>query len=170
MSRAPSQDLRTRVLTAIAGGLSCRQAALRFGVSAASAIRWRALGRTQGDARLKALGGDRRSGRVEAQADVILGLVEATPISRWRKSGGNWRPLGSASAWRCFGASSTDASDHAQKKTAHATEQDRPNALKQRHAWFERQPDLDPARLVCVSAGVCAPIGAGVTPQTIELA
>ncbi len=64
MSRALSQDLRTRVLTAIAGGLSCRQAARRFGVSAASAIRWRVLERTQGDARPKALGGDRRSGRV----------------------------------------------------------------------------------------------------------
>lgn len=79
MSKALSQDLRTRVLTAIAGGLSCRQAALRFGVSAASAIRWRALERRQGDARPKALGGDRRSGRIEAQAGLILGLVEVTP-------------------------------------------------------------------------------------------
>ncbi len=79
MSKALSQDLRIRVLAAIAGGLSCRQAALRFGVSAASAIRWRALERLQGDARPKALGGDRRSGRIEAQAAFILGLVEATP-------------------------------------------------------------------------------------------
>ena len=79
MSKALSQDLRTRVLATIAGGLSCRQAALRFGVSAASAIRWRALERTQGDARPKALGGDRRSGRIEAQAGFILDLVEATP-------------------------------------------------------------------------------------------
>ena len=79
MSKALSQDLRTRVLAAIAGGLSCRQAAVRFGVSAASAIRWRALERVQGDARPKALGGDRRSGRIEAQAAFILGLVAATP-------------------------------------------------------------------------------------------
>ena len=35
-----------------------------------------------------------------------------------------------------------------QKKRAQATEQDRPDVLKQRHAWFEGQPDLDPARLV----------------------
>ena len=79
MSKALSQDLRTRVLAAIAGGLSCRQAAVRFGVSAASAIRWRALERVQGDARPKALGGDRRSGRIEAQAAFILDLVAATP-------------------------------------------------------------------------------------------
>ena len=73
MSKALSLDLRTRVLAAIAGGLSCRQAAQRFGVSASSAIRWRGLERRQGDARPKALGGDRRSGRIEARAGLILG-------------------------------------------------------------------------------------------------
>lgn len=79
MSKALSLDLRTRVLGAIGEGLSCRQAALRFGVSPSSAIRWRALERTQGDAKPKALGGDRRSGRIEAQAKLILSLVEARP-------------------------------------------------------------------------------------------
>ena len=54
MSKALSLDLRTRVLAAIAGGLSCRHAAQRFGVSASSAIRWRALECIQGDARPKA--------------------------------------------------------------------------------------------------------------------
>lgn len=79
MSKALSLDLRTRVLAAVGGGLSCRQAALRFGVSASSAIRWRARERAQGDARPKALGGDRRSGRIEAHAGLILSLVEETP-------------------------------------------------------------------------------------------
>ena len=79
MSKALSLDLRTRVLAAIAGGLSCQQAAQRFGVSASSAIRWRALECIQGDARPKALGGDRRSGRIEARAGLILALVEETP-------------------------------------------------------------------------------------------
>jgi hypothetical protein len=45
-------------------------------VSAASAIRWRALERKQGDARPKPLGGDRRSGRIEGHAALILALVE----------------------------------------------------------------------------------------------
>ena len=79
MSKALSLDLRTRVLSAIAGGLSCRKAAERFGVSACSAIRWRARAQEQGDARPKPLGGDRRSGRVEAHATLILALVEETP-------------------------------------------------------------------------------------------
>jgi transposase len=79
MSKALSLDLRSRVLAAIAGGLSCRRAAARFGVSASSAIRWRTLEREQGDAKPKALGGDRRSGRIEAHAGLILALYEETP-------------------------------------------------------------------------------------------
>jgi transposase len=42
------------------------------------------------------------------------------------------------------------APDHAQKKTGHAAEQDRPDILKRRWAWFEQQPDLDPDRLVFI--------------------
>ena len=79
MSKALSVDLRERVVAAIEGGLSCHRAAKRFGVSASSAIRWRALERRQGDVRPGPLGGDRRSGRIEAQADLILGLIEAKP-------------------------------------------------------------------------------------------
>lgn len=78
MSTPLSLDLRARVLAAISGGLSCRQAAARFGVSAASAIRWRALERSQGDARPKAMGGDRRSERLEAHAATIHALVAET--------------------------------------------------------------------------------------------
>jgi transposase len=40
--------------------------------------------------------------------------------------------------------------DHAQKKTAHASEQERPDVLKRREAWFAEQLDLDPARLVFI--------------------
>jgi transposase len=39
---------------------------------------------------------------------------------------------------------------HTEKKTAHAAEQDRPDILSQRHAWFDAQPDLDPDRLVFI--------------------
>jgi transposase len=42
------------------------------------------------------------------------------------------------------------AADHAQKKTAHAAEQDRPDILKRRETWFESQLDLDPQHLVFV--------------------
>jgi transposase len=40
--------------------------------------------------------------------------------------------------------------DHAQKKSAHAAEQDRPDLLRRRKAWFGDQTDLDPERLVFI--------------------
>ena len=76
MARALSQDLRDRVVGAIEGGLSCRAAAARFGVAAATAIRWRQLVLRHGRAVARKQGGDKRSGRIEAHADFLLGLVE----------------------------------------------------------------------------------------------
>jgi transposase len=80
MSKALSVDLRERVVRAVAAGASCRAAAARFGVSASSAIpRWCARVRTTGSVVPGALGGDRRSGRIEAHAPQILELVAGTP-------------------------------------------------------------------------------------------
>src|SRR5579863_5145901 len=77
MARSLSVDLRRRVVEAIAGGLSCRAAAQRFGVSASSAIRWRAQERREGDVTPKRQGGDRHSQRIEAHAELILSAVAA---------------------------------------------------------------------------------------------
>jgi transposase len=75
MSKALSLDLRVRALAAVAGGMTHRAAGERFGVSAASISRWRAREREQGDARPKALGGDRRSQRIDAHKDRILAAL-----------------------------------------------------------------------------------------------
>jgi transposase len=79
MARALSVDLRDRVVAAIESGLSRRQAAVRFGVSAASAIRWHQLAVQHGTPAPKRQGGDRRSARIEDHADLILSAWEATP-------------------------------------------------------------------------------------------
>jgi transposase len=79
MSKALSVDLRVRVLAAVGEGASHRAVAARFGVSAASVSRWRALERETGGVRPGPLGGDRRSGRIEAQAALIRELLAATP-------------------------------------------------------------------------------------------
>ena len=79
MATALSNDLRRRVLAAVDGGLSCRRAAERFGVSASSAIRWNDRRRREGNFDSKALGGDRRSGRIEAHGELIVSLVDETP-------------------------------------------------------------------------------------------
>jgi transposase len=106
MSRALSLDLRSRVLAAVAVGLTHRAAGERFGVSAASVSRWRALERRQGDARPKALGGDRRSGRIEGHAALILGLVDDRPdITLMEIKGALTREgvgVGIATLWRFF--------------------------------------------------------------------
>jgi transposase len=78
MSKPLSLDLRERVVAAVCGGMSRRQAAERFGVSAASAVRWCALERETGSAKAKPQGGDRHSHRIEAQADLIMSLVDKT--------------------------------------------------------------------------------------------
>ncbi|AWV20120.1 Transposase (plasmid) [Roseomonas mucosa] len=76
MSKALSVDLRERVVAAVVAGASCRAAAARFGVSASSAIRWRALSREAGSVAPGPLGGDRRSAHIEAHAALILALME----------------------------------------------------------------------------------------------
>lgn len=79
MTKALSLDLRMRVLTAVAEGASHEAAAARFGVSSASVSRWRALERIQGDARPAPQGGDRRSWQIEAEAALILQMLEDRP-------------------------------------------------------------------------------------------
>ena len=79
MPKPLSIDLRSRVLSAVDAGLSCRQSAERFGVSASSAIRWAALRRTAGDARPKPQGGDRLSHKTEAHADLIHAALDEVP-------------------------------------------------------------------------------------------
>ena len=81
MAKPLSMDLRERVLACIGGGVSGRQAAERFGVSAASVSRWRTREREQGDAQPRAQGGDRKSHRIDAHQATIMALLEASPIS-----------------------------------------------------------------------------------------
>jgi transposase len=79
MARALSVDLRERVVSAIADGLSCRAAAAQFRVSVASAVRWAAQARGSGTVAPKPQGGDRRSARIEAHASLILETLAQTP-------------------------------------------------------------------------------------------
>jgi transposase len=85
MPRALSADLRERVLAAIEAGSSCRQAAERFGVGIATAIRWQARFRAEDVVAAKPMGGDQRSGRIEAHAEVILQACEAQPQAYLRE-------------------------------------------------------------------------------------
>ncbi|PRX02268.1 UNVERIFIED_ORG: transposase [Martelella mediterranea] len=74
MTRAFSNDLRSRVLDASRDGMSARSAAARFGIGVSTAIAWIASAR-QG--RLTPEKQGRRGGsRLDAHEDYIIGLIE----------------------------------------------------------------------------------------------
>jgi len=77
MAKPLSEDLRSRLIAAVNGGMSRRAAAKRFGVGAATAIRWVRAWRATGTTRAIPQGGDKRSHRIEAYREVILGAIEA---------------------------------------------------------------------------------------------
>ena len=79
MAQYRSEDLRIRVIRAIEAGMSRNAAARRFGVSIASAVRWMDEYLRTGGMAPKPRGGDRRSGRIEAQADLLMQAIEDVP-------------------------------------------------------------------------------------------
>ena len=148
MSRALSLDLWVRVLAAVADGASHRAVALRFGVSAASVSRWRRRPAEPGNPAPKALGGDRRSGRIEQLRERNLGVLADQPdltIEELR------RALAALGLRFGFGTLHRFLVRHRmtrKKKTGHAREQDRPDLHQCRQAWAGTPAHLDPARLV----------------------
>ena len=68
---ALSMDIREKVMKAIAGGMSRRQAAARFDIGPATAVRWAKRVETSGSVAPSKMGGDRRSQRIEAHAEFI---------------------------------------------------------------------------------------------------
>ena len=167
MSKALSLDLR--VLAAVAGGSTHREAAERFGVSAASVSRWRTREREQGNPRPKAPEGARRRSPLGTHRGAFRGRLR-----RARAGGRPHAPGGAPHAGRTGSrlrlrndpAFLRPPRDHAQKKTAHAAEQERPDIVKQREDWFEGQLDLDPARLVFIdeTLGSSPRAGYGLPP------
>ena len=74
-----SVDLRQRVVAFMLSGASCREAAARFGVSAASASRWAARRRHDGHLAPRPMGGDRHSRRMDAHKGLILATCRHKP-------------------------------------------------------------------------------------------
>ena len=151
MTRPLSNDLRRRVVTAVVdGGMSRRSAAKRFGIAPSTAIKWVSAWRRTGSWRPRAQGGDRRSQRIEAWAEVVLALLDETSdmtlaeIATHLEDEHGLRVSQSA-VWRFFHRRGITF-----KKTAHASEQQRADVLRRRRAWLDTQPHLDPEKLVFV--------------------
>lgn len=79
MAQYLSEDLRIRVIRSVEGGMSRNAAARHFGVSIASAVRWMDVYLRTGRTAPKPRGGDRRSGRIEAQHDFLMAAIEEVP-------------------------------------------------------------------------------------------
>jgi transposase len=78
MARAYSQDLRDRVIDVALAGTPARQAAARFGIGVATAIRWVRQARQTGKRAPGRQGQPRRS-KLDPYRDYLLELVETAP-------------------------------------------------------------------------------------------
>lgn len=76
MTRALSADLRRRTIAAVASGMTRRVAAVRFGMSSSSVIRWVAEWQARGRDHALKKGGDRRSQQIEAWSAFLLDAIE----------------------------------------------------------------------------------------------
>ncbi|WP_156630183.1 IS630 family transposase [Methylobacterium sp. Leaf112] len=143
-----SADLRERVVVAIEAGASRREAARRFKVSLASAVRRYEAFVREGRTWAKPMGSDQHSHLSEAQADLIRQTDEARPelfLHELRAQLAEYGlKVGVSRLSRFFKRHGITR----KKNTRHAAEQDREDVKAARLAWFERQPDLDPGRLV----------------------
>jgi len=123
---AMSKDIREKVVKAIKGGMSRRQAAARFDVGPATAVRWAKRVETTGDVAPMKMGGDRRSQRIEAHAEFILKEIKTKPDTTIMELRDKLRErhglsLGYGTVWRFLARHKITR----KKKTGHASEQER---------------------------------------------
>ena len=78
MGKPYSLDLRARVMAAIEGGMSTRQAAARFSIGIATAGAWARLKRATGDVR-PARQGKPKGSVLDPHKDFILGVLKEAP-------------------------------------------------------------------------------------------
>jgi transposase len=136
MTKPLSSDLRERLIEAVAGGMSRRAAADRFGIAASTAVKWVRRWRDTGSKAPRPQGGDKRSDRIEAHAEEVLGLVAATRdvtlaeiASHLERRHGE--RFAQSVVWRLLG-------------------RHRPDVVARRQAWRATQAELDPQRLVFI--------------------
>ncbi|MCH7555323.1 MAG: IS630 family transposase [Proteobacteria bacterium] len=150
MPRSYSTDLRVRVIGSISDGLSRRRAAARFGVGVSTAVKWYRRYRETGEIAARKQGQPGGS-KLDVHEAFILALVAERPdISlaeiAQRLAGQRAVSVCPATVWYFFERRGISF----KKKTAHAAEQERPDVVLRRQAWFDAQPDLDPEKLIFI--------------------
>ena len=132
MGHCYGNDLRRRVVEAVTGGLSTRGAAARFRVAPSTAIHWHRRWRETGS-----IEPDRQGQPPGSKLDAHEAFIGSGGADQGYDAGRDWQKLRQARA-------------DAQKKTGHASEQQRPDVLARRRLWFEGQAGLAPERLIFI--------------------
>lgn len=70
-------ELRIKIMEAVDNGMSCHEAAARFGIAPSTVSRWRVRQRESGDFAPMPQGGDMRSHRFDERSEEILALWNA---------------------------------------------------------------------------------------------
>src|SRR5271165_5234501 len=147
MPKAYSRDLRERVITAVETGASRREAAERFEVSVASAVKWLQRWYQQRSAAPKPRGGS--VSPLEEFAVEILDLIAQRPDLTLEETVAELRKrrikTSRSSLWRFF-----DRHNITLKKSLQAAERQRADVARARRRWMREQGMLDPARLLFI--------------------
>src|SRR4029077_12713816 len=143
MPKAYSRDLRERVITAVETGASRREAAERFEVSVASAVKWY----QQRSAAPKPRGGS--VSPLEEFAVEILDLIAQRPDLTLVETVAELRKrrikTSRSSLWRFL-----DRHNITLKKSAASSRTAASSVARARRRWIREQGMLDPARLVFI--------------------
>ena len=142
MGKPYSDDLRDRVVAAMAGGRSCRDVGAVFHVAPSTAGNWYRQYRRTSSYAPRPMGGDRRSKLLE-QADRIAERLASTPeltLGEVRDDlAGRGIKVSYASVWRIVKRLGL----RHKKRTIYASEQDRLDVAMAREIWRAAQAGLD---------------------------
>jgi transposase len=151
MARSYSQDLRERVIDAVAGeGMIRRAAAQRFGLSEAAAIRWGERFEETGLRTPVGAGGHRPSTLKPHRAFIEVALADKPDITLAALCRRLAAALGVKADTSMMSSFLRREGVTFKKKTLVAREQDRGDVSRRRAQWQRYQGRIDPARLVFI--------------------
>jgi len=148
MPKPYSNDLRTRVIDAVAAGASRREAAECYAIGASTVVMWAQRWEQTGSIAAKPSGGS--TSPLEAHAQWLMALIAEQPDLTLDEIVAANRKRGIASSrsavWRFFNRHRISY----KKKHLQAADQKRGDLARARRHWIKEQCLLDPARLVFV--------------------
>ena len=146
MARAYSQDLRERVINAGLNGMSARAAAAHYNVAPATASKW--ISRAASGDRTAHKQGKQKGSKLDPYQDVLLTMIRQSPDLTLQEIRitlleEHQLSVGTSTIWRWLQRMDMTF----KKKTAHASEQERPDVQEQRKLWEIQQSSFDLSQL-----------------------